>query len=217
MLTSRVSVEMVQKTAAIGAPLMVAVSAPTALAVRTADAAGITLAAIARADGFEIFTHPSGLRLHNILALRRLPMSPDRLIYMANQIGKFFQSQGHDRAVPEIADHMKKFWDPRMRKAIFAHLDRGGSGLDPNVRDALKTLKKSQVSKVGTSLTGLMVSLAPPFTARFCRSRKQPAESGRPENAAAGYIPMMAISFTVPLTPAIFAASVAFPVARSTL
>jgi FdhD protein len=59
LLTSRVSVEMVQKTAAIGAPLMVAVSAPTALAVRTADAAGITLAAIARSDGFEIFTHPA--------------------------------------------------------------------------------------------------------------------------------------------------------------
>ena len=58
LLTSRVSVEMVQKTAAIGAPLMVAVSAPTALAVRMAEAAGITLAAIARADGFEIFMHP---------------------------------------------------------------------------------------------------------------------------------------------------------------
>jgi len=58
LLTSRVSVEMVQKTAAIGAPLMVAVSAPTALAVRMAEAAGITLAAIARSDGFEIFTHP---------------------------------------------------------------------------------------------------------------------------------------------------------------
>ena len=48
--------KMVQKTAAIGAPAMV--SAPTALAVRMADAAGITLAAIARADGFEVFTHP---------------------------------------------------------------------------------------------------------------------------------------------------------------
>jgi FdhD protein len=58
LLTSRVSVEMVQKTAAIGAPLMVAVSAPTALAVRMADAAGITLVAIARPDGFEVFTHP---------------------------------------------------------------------------------------------------------------------------------------------------------------
>jgi FdhD protein len=58
LLTSRVSVEMVQKTAFIGVPLMVAVSAPTALAIRTAEAAGITLAAIARSDGFEIFTHP---------------------------------------------------------------------------------------------------------------------------------------------------------------
>jgi FdhD protein len=57
LLTSRVSVEMVQKTAAMGVPLMVAVSAPTALAVQMADEAGITLAAIARSDGFEIFTH----------------------------------------------------------------------------------------------------------------------------------------------------------------
>jgi FdhD protein len=62
LLTSRVSVEMVQKTAAIGAPLMVAVSAPTALAVRMADTAGITLAAIARTDGFEIFTHPGRIK-----------------------------------------------------------------------------------------------------------------------------------------------------------
>jgi FdhD protein len=57
LLTSRVSVEMVQKTAAIGAPVMVAVSAPTALAVRTAEAAGITLIAVARQDGFEVFAH----------------------------------------------------------------------------------------------------------------------------------------------------------------
>ncbi|MBR0928068.1 formate dehydrogenase accessory sulfurtransferase FdhD [Bradyrhizobium diazoefficiens] len=59
LLTSRVSVEMVQKAAAIGAPVMIAVSAPTALAIRTAEAAGITLVAIARQDGFEIFTHGS--------------------------------------------------------------------------------------------------------------------------------------------------------------
>lgn len=57
LLTSRVSVEMVQKVAAIGAPVMIAVSAPTALAARTAEAAGITLIAIARQDGFEIFAH----------------------------------------------------------------------------------------------------------------------------------------------------------------
>jgi FdhD protein len=58
VLTSRVSVEMVQKAAAMGAPIVAAVSAPTALAVRTAEAAGVTLIAIARADGFEVFAHP---------------------------------------------------------------------------------------------------------------------------------------------------------------
>ena len=58
VLTSRVSVEMVQKTAVIGAGVLVAVSAPTTLAVRTAEDAGVTLVAVARADGFEVFTHP---------------------------------------------------------------------------------------------------------------------------------------------------------------
>ncbi|MEW6124061.1 MAG: formate dehydrogenase accessory sulfurtransferase FdhD [Pseudomonadota bacterium] len=58
LLTSRVSIEMVQKAAVLGVGLIAAVSAPTSLAVRTAEAAGITLAAIVRPDGFELFTHP---------------------------------------------------------------------------------------------------------------------------------------------------------------
>jgi FdhD protein len=58
LLTSRVSVEMVQKTAILGASILVAVSAPTALAVRVADACGMTLVAIARGQDFEIFSHP---------------------------------------------------------------------------------------------------------------------------------------------------------------
>lgn len=57
LLTSRVSVEMVQKTAVLGAPILCAVSAPTALAIRVAEEAGITLVAVARADGFEVFSH----------------------------------------------------------------------------------------------------------------------------------------------------------------
>lgn len=56
LLTSRVSVEMVQKAAVMGAQVLVAVSAPTALAVRTAEAAGMTLVAVAREDAFEVFT-----------------------------------------------------------------------------------------------------------------------------------------------------------------
>jgi FdhD protein len=55
-LTSRVSVEMVQKAAAIGAPVIAAISAPTALAIRTAEASGITLIAVVRGNEFEVFT-----------------------------------------------------------------------------------------------------------------------------------------------------------------
>ncbi len=57
LLSSRVSVEMVQKAATLGACVIVAVSAPTALAIRTANAANITLIGVARQDGFEVFTH----------------------------------------------------------------------------------------------------------------------------------------------------------------
>jgi formate dehydrogenase subunit delta len=71
----------------------------------------------------------------------------DRLIYMANQIGKFFNSQGRDKAVPGIAEHIKKFWDPRMLKAIFAHYDAGGAGLDPHVREAIGSLRLAAQEK----------------------------------------------------------------------
>jgi formate dehydrogenase subunit delta len=70
-------------------------------------------------------------------------MSPDRLVYMANQIGKFFASQGADKAVSGTLEHIKKFWDPRMRAAILAHVDAGGGGLDPFVRDAVERLKET--------------------------------------------------------------------------
>jgi len=67
-------------------------------------------------------------------------MSPDRLVYMANQIGKYFASQhGADPAVG-IADHLKKYWDPRMRKEIIAHAGHDGAGLDPVVLRAVQAL-----------------------------------------------------------------------------
>jgi FdhD protein len=58
VMTSRVSIDLVQKVAMLGAPVLIAVSAPTAEAVALADRAGITLVALARADRFEVFTHP---------------------------------------------------------------------------------------------------------------------------------------------------------------
>ena len=69
-------------------------------------------------------------------------MSPEKLVMMANQIGKFFASQGANAAVPGIAEHIKKFWEPRMHLAIFSYIDAGGEGLDPPVREALETLRK---------------------------------------------------------------------------
>ncbi|HLZ04717.1 MAG TPA: formate dehydrogenase subunit delta [Bradyrhizobium sp.] len=69
--------------------------------------------------------------------------SPDRLVYMANQIGKFFHAQGRDRAVAGVAEHIRKFWDPRMLKAILAHVDAGGAGLDPDVHEAIASLKNA--------------------------------------------------------------------------
>ena len=70
LLTSRVSVEMVQKAAMMGVPVVVAVSAPTALAIQTAKEAGITLVAIARDDGYGVFTHPRRVLLPDEAAPR---------------------------------------------------------------------------------------------------------------------------------------------------
>ncbi|HEV7252930.1 MAG TPA: formate dehydrogenase accessory sulfurtransferase FdhD [Mesorhizobium sp.] len=61
-VTSRVSVEMVQKTASIGSGVLIAVSAPTALALRAAQEAGLTVAALVRGEEFDLFTHPERVR-----------------------------------------------------------------------------------------------------------------------------------------------------------
>jgi formate dehydrogenase subunit delta len=66
-------------------------------------------------------------------------MSHDRLAYMANQIGRFFAHQNQEQAVAAINDHIRKFWDPRMRKQILDELDT--AELDPRVRQAIERLK----------------------------------------------------------------------------
>ena len=71
-------------------------------------------------------------------------MSPDKLLYMANQIGRFFASQGDHQAAAGIADHLQKYWDPRMRATIADHLAHGGCGLDPLVREAVERLGKER-------------------------------------------------------------------------
>jgi len=66
-------------------------------------------------------------------------MDINHLIKMANQIGQFFESMpDREQAKTDIATHLKKFWEPRMRKAIVASLDNTQSeGMLPIVRDAI--------------------------------------------------------------------------------
>jgi formate dehydrogenase subunit delta len=66
--------------------------------------------------------------------------SADKLVKMANQIGKFFAAQRHSDAVAGTAEHLKKFWDPRMRAGIIAHVEHGGDGLDPVPLEAVHKL-----------------------------------------------------------------------------
>jgi formate dehydrogenase subunit delta len=70
-------------------------------------------------------------------------MLPDRLVTMANQIARFFASQGADQAASGVADHLRKFWDPRMRIALIGICqdDPAASGLDPLVIRAVEQLQ----------------------------------------------------------------------------
>ncbi len=71
-------------------------------------------------------------------------MNIDHLVHMANRIGEFFQAMpDHAEALNGVATHIKRFWEPRMRRALAAHVDEhGGDGLTPLVREAL-TLHRS--------------------------------------------------------------------------
>ena len=74
-------------------------------------------------------------------------MEAAKLVYMANQIGKFFATEDPKSAVAMIADHLKKFWDPRMRTEIIAYLEQGGKGLDGPVQQAVLTLRTTPPPK----------------------------------------------------------------------
>ncbi|QJR09302.1 hypothetical protein DSM104443_00340 [Usitatibacter rugosus] len=65
----------------------------------------------------------------------------DSLVKMANQISQFFESQEPGQAPAGIAEHIKKFWDPRMRRAIGEYVRSGGDGLRPDAARAVKLLE----------------------------------------------------------------------------
>jgi formate dehydrogenase subunit delta len=67
-------------------------------------------------------------------------MNDEHLVSMANQIGRFYESYpDRDEALKSAATHVRRYWDPRMRRAMLQHLDEGhGEGLDPFMAEALR-------------------------------------------------------------------------------
>jgi formate dehydrogenase subunit delta len=66
-------------------------------------------------------------------------MDQQNLVKMANQIGTFFESDpDQQQAAKDIANHLKKFWESRMRKAIIGYMDQGGNDLKPIVQTAIQ-------------------------------------------------------------------------------
>ncbi|GAB2183425.1 formate dehydrogenase subunit delta [Roseibium sp. LAB1] len=67
-------------------------------------------------------------------------MSPEKMVYMANQIATFFKTQpGVDQA-EKVANHLKDFWEPRMRAQLTAYAETGGAGLDEVVLESVRRL-----------------------------------------------------------------------------
>ncbi|HOX72549.1 MAG TPA: formate dehydrogenase subunit delta [Dokdonella sp.] len=72
-------------------------------------------------------------------------MDVQRLVAMANDIARYFASDpDREAGIRGVADHLRKFWDPRMRRQILAHLDDGGAGLDDLARAAVEHLAHAQ-------------------------------------------------------------------------
>ena len=70
-------------------------------------------------------------------------MNIERLVEMANDIANFFASEpDHAAGVAGVAGHLKRFWEPRMRKQIIAHLDAGGHGLGDLAREGVQQLAR---------------------------------------------------------------------------
>ncbi|SOE18772.1 formate dehydrogenase delta subunit [Hoeflea halophila] len=77
-------------------------------------------------------------------------MSPDKMRYQANQIATFFASQPEDEQVEGVADHINKFWDPRMRAKLFEMADESTEGFKPTLVAALQKINRpGQFGSVG--------------------------------------------------------------------
>lgn len=75
-------------------------------------------------------------------------MTIQRLVHMANQVARFFAAYPETGAVESTADHLKSFWDPRMRREIEAHLEEeAGAGLSHIALEAVKSIAAKDAAK----------------------------------------------------------------------
>ena len=72
--------------------------------------------------------------------------SIDTLVKMANQIGQFFSAQKSGDRTADAADHLKRFWDPRMRARIVDYVAEGGNGLNPTALEAVRRISRQDVT-----------------------------------------------------------------------
>jgi formate dehydrogenase subunit delta len=77
-------------------------------------------------------------------------MRDNNLVRMANQIADFFRLKPEEQAVAGTADHIRKFWDPRMRAKMAEHLAHGGDGLNPIALKAAQHICKPANTAAGT-------------------------------------------------------------------
>jgi formate dehydrogenase subunit delta len=68
-------------------------------------------------------------------------MEPHVMVHKVNQIALYFSSYDHEEAVAGVADHLQKFWEPRMRRQIIAYVNDGGADLHELVPEAVALLK----------------------------------------------------------------------------
>ncbi|MCX7288910.1 MAG: formate dehydrogenase subunit delta [Rhodobacterales bacterium] len=73
-------------------------------------------------------------------------MSADKITRMANDIAKFMESKPHAEGVALLASHINDFWEPRMRRQLFAVIDAGGADLRPLVMDAASEIRRPQAA-----------------------------------------------------------------------
>lgn len=76
-------------------------------------------------------------------------MALDRILLMANQIGDFFAPYPPERRAEGIRNHLRTYWDPRMRDELLEHIAAGGAGLAPHVVEGAKLLRDESHAKPG--------------------------------------------------------------------